>query len=257
MRMRFRRGPWWAAILSALAFASAGAHAQTAPASGQRGERSELAFAPEGAAPVEGPAGARDRTRARELTAQATNAYRDGNFARALALFEQAYALVPAPELLFNLGQCQRHLQRNAQAQRSFRAYLRARPNAPEREQIERWIASSTAAQRVARPEPRRAPRHELAPSAARLPQTAAPPARATVVEHALVEPQTPNRALVAASKGPEARAQRDEAGSIVERWWFWTAVGVAVGGGITATLLLSDDDEPAAAGSLGTVRWD
>ncbi|HMI94734.1 MAG TPA: hypothetical protein VK509_25345 [Polyangiales bacterium] len=250
---------WWVTTLCVLALASARVQAQSAPAGPQRGERSELAFAPEGAAPVESRAGARDRTRARELTAQASGQYREGNFTAALALFSQAYALVAAPELLFNLGQCQRHLQRDAQAQRSFRAYLRARPNAPEREQIERWIASSAPApQREPRRAPQRELRSELAPSVARLPQTAPPPARAAIDQRAQVEPQPARtRALVAASKEPDPRAQHDDSGSIVERWWFWTAVGVAVGGGITATLLLSGDDEPAAAGSLGTVRWD
>jgi len=255
MRMRLRRGLPWLAVLCALASAGARARAQSAPASAPRGERPELAFAPEGPEPVEGRGQAQARTRARELTAQASAAYRAQDFAGALQLFERAHALVPAPELLFNLGQCQRHLRRDAQAQRSFRAYLRARPNAPEREQIERWIARSTPAPRR---EPKRTPGSELAPSAARLPVTAAPPARAAVVERSLVERPAPSdRARAAAPGQRDEPAQRDDQGSIVERWWFWTAVGVAVGGGITATLLLSNDDEPAAAGSLGTVRWD
>jgi tetratricopeptide (TPR) repeat protein len=260
MRAELRHGLCWLSVLHALA--SADARAQAAPASTQRDARPELAFAPEGVAPDAGGSGANARQRARQLTAQASAAYRSGDYPAALERFEQAYALVPAAELLFNLGQCQRQLGRDAQAHESFRAYLRARPNAPERAQIERWLASSARepAREVRRERPRREAQPALAPSRARLPKAAPEPARAAVVERTLV---TPPAARDHSPHSPVRRddartqAERDEQGSIVERWWFWTAVGLAVGGGITATLLLRDDDEPAAAGSLGTVRWD
>jgi tetratricopeptide (TPR) repeat protein len=239
--------------------ASASARAQSTPPSAQRGERPELAYAPADE-PAQG-ASTNDRTRARELTAKASAAYRANDFAQALEHFERAYALVPAPELLFNVGQCQRHLGRDAQARGSFRAYLRARPNAPERAQIERWIASAgpePERQPVARREPPPVAAREptpapgrLAPSAAQLPVTPVPAIDDPVVDHTLVEGPD-----MSDPTGEIARSERDDQGSVVERWWFWAAVGVAVGGGITATLLLSDEEEPSP-GSLGTVRWD
>jgi tetratricopeptide (TPR) repeat protein len=180
------------------------------------------------------------RARAAELTARATSAYRAADYTAALQLFERAYARVPAPELLFNVGQCLRQLQRDEQAERAFQAYLRERPAAPERAEIERWIASNS------RP---RAP--ELSPIAARLPPSpaATPKPKVDELERSFAVRRTAN-------EPPPAR--QDDAPSITERWWFWTAVGVvAVGGGITAGLLLNQDDDAPAAGSLGTVRWD
>lgn len=52
-------------------------------------------------------------------------------------------------------------------------------------------------------------------------------------------------------AESPPARADDS---SIVSKWWFWTAMGVAVAGGITAGILLSlpDDPEPIR-GDIGT----
>ena len=170
-----------------------------------------------------------DHARARALSADAMVAYRAGDFPLALARFQEAYARVPAPELLFNIGQCYRQLQRHEAAKAVFTAYLEALPNAPERTQIERWIASSEH-------------QHAVAPTAATLPEPGASssPSR--------------DRSLTSASDSSE----RDTP-ALYEEWWFWTAVGVvAVGGGVTAALLLGGDDGQQAppTGSLGTVRW-
>ena len=167
---------------------------------------------------------------ARSLTREAMNAYRAGHYALALDRFQAAYARVPAPELLFNVGQCYRQLRRDEAAKAVFEAYLRALPDAPERAQIERWIAS-------------REGQHAITPAAAAL----APPARSQ---------SDVDRPLFAR---PTRASERDDEPELYERWWFWTAVcAVAVGGGVTAAYLIESNNagETPAAGSLGTVRW-
>src|SRR5689334_16267645 len=111
---------------------------------------------------------ANDHARAEALSAEGMSAYRTGDHARALERFQGAYTLVPAPELLFNLGQCYRQLKREEAARAVFGAYLKARPNAPERAQIERWMA-----------EHRREHAHPPGPRAAQAATSATKPARA------------------------------------------------------------------------------
>jgi hypothetical protein len=50
---------------------------------------------------------------------------------------------------------------------------------------------------------------------------------------------------------GEGARAAEPERRPrVYERWWFWTIVGVAVAGGVTAGVLLAN--QPAATPALG-----
>ena len=232
--MRARaRSPWWSWALCALALGAGSAQAQSAETDVQNAERPLISAPP--ARIMTSDDRVSPRARARELTARATSAYRAGLVADALELFIRAYGIVPAGALLFNIGQCYRQLHHDEQAERAFRGYLRARPDAPERQEIESWIASSA-----------RACESGLSPSAAPLPANATPGPRAAGLE----------RSLARAGAAPEQGAADDDDPSITERWWFWTALGVvAAGGGITAAVLLSQDDEPSA-GSLGPVRW-
>src|SRR5262249_44458780 len=51
-----------------------------------------------------------------------------------------------APELLFNIGQCYRNLGRYEEATKSYQAFLRVTPNAPNRAKVEALIAEMEAA---------------------------------------------------------------------------------------------------------------
>jgi hypothetical protein len=59
--------------------------------------------------------------------------YRAGDFRAALAAFESAQALAPAPQALFNIARCQERLGQLADAVDSYTAYLAAAPDAPDR----------------------------------------------------------------------------------------------------------------------------
>lgn len=167
------------------------------------------------------------RREARVLTESAEADYREGRFESAAVGYERAYELVPAPQLLFNIGQCQRKLGRPARAKTFFEAYLRARPDAPQRIVVEQLIAEADAQLRE----------HE-AISAHRAASRAPPSSGAP-------------RVVTAPSPVD------DEQPLLVERWWFWAGVGVVTAGGVVATLLLTrdlEDDSPAT--TLGTIRW-
>ena len=67
--------------------------------------------------------------------------YELGEFAAATDEFKLAYARSQAPGLLFNLGQACRLNKDYEQALHFYRAYLRVRPDAANREDVERRIA--------------------------------------------------------------------------------------------------------------------
>lgn len=74
-----------------------------------------------GSAPEPGDANA---LAARDHYARGLELYRQQQYARALAEFEQAYALVPSPKLLFSIGQTHSGLHQHAEAFLALRAYL-------------------------------------------------------------------------------------------------------------------------------------
>jgi len=64
-----------------------------------------------------------------------------GRFDKALRAYEAAFEAKPLPEFLFNIGQCHANLGNYEQAIFSLRKFLRLRPNAKNREQVEDYIA--------------------------------------------------------------------------------------------------------------------
>ncbi|NUP05394.1 MAG: tetratricopeptide repeat protein [Polyangiaceae bacterium] len=73
---------------------------------------------------------------ARALHQRGATAYDLGNFDEAIAAFRAAYELSPAPGLLFNLAQAYRGKGKEgcADALRTYKAYLRAAPDASNRD---------------------------------------------------------------------------------------------------------------------------
>jgi len=67
-------------------------------------------------------------------------AYALGHFDEAIAAFESAYKLDPAPILLFNIAQANRHLGRKERALFFYRRYLEQAPAAPNRADAQRHV---------------------------------------------------------------------------------------------------------------------
>ncbi|MHB8879007.1 MAG: tetratricopeptide repeat protein [Myxococcaceae bacterium] len=62
--------------------------------------------------------------------------FKQAKYSEAIAQFEEAYRLKPHPAILFNIGRCHQQLGDVPRALRSFRDYLRAMPDAADREEV-------------------------------------------------------------------------------------------------------------------------
>lgn len=206
------------------------------------------------------------------LIGSALVAYQEGRFRDARAWFERAHARWPNARTLWGLGVTAFELGRHAQSIGELRGAL-----ADERMPLD------DAQRAKARDIIGRAERYvgyvrvEIAPSDARLwldgtqtrerELTLAPgdytlAARAPNFREAqqlvnVVAGQTrvvklalaPVDLNVRAANGNDgartgAVPERDEEGGLLTRWWFWTAIGVAVAGGVTAALLVNAADD-------------
>lgn len=81
------------------------------------------------------------KLQAKEHYEKATRFYDVGKYGEAIAEYEQAYLLIDDPALLFNIGQAYRLWDRPEEAIRSYKNYLRRRPEASNRSEVERKIA--------------------------------------------------------------------------------------------------------------------
>jgi hypothetical protein len=66
--------------------------------------------------------------------------------------------------------------------------------------------------------------------------------------------PTRGNGGLAAAPEGAGASDARPGGGSVLEEWWFWTLVALAVGGGVAAFVLLGPPSQGPEEGTLGGV---
>ena len=152
----------------------------------------------------------------RQLAVQAARAYQEGRFADALDMYRHAYDVAPAPELLFNIGQCHFQLKSYEWAIFFYQGYLADQPRADNRKLVESLIAESR----------RHLQRRRAGPIFTR----------------------------VALDAG-DRPARPGDSPAFYRRWWFWTAVGVAaVAAGGTAFYLNSSSDPALPDRSLGTV---
>jgi tetratricopeptide (TPR) repeat protein len=87
--------------------------------------------------------------RARARYAEGQEAFLAGRYPDAFACFRDAYLLSRAPELLYDMGSALQASGRPGAAGDELRAYLRARPDDPERALIESRVRALDEAQRV------------------------------------------------------------------------------------------------------------
>lgn len=78
---------------------------------------------------------------AKEHYEKATRLYDVGKYGEAIAEYEQSYLLIGDAALLFNIGQAYRLWDRPEEAIRAYKNYLRQRPDASNRADVERKIA--------------------------------------------------------------------------------------------------------------------
>lgn len=81
-----------------------------------------------------------DEARIVELVESARKDYNQGFFQESLEKFQQAYELLPHPDLLYRIALSHERLGNDEQAVRYYREFLRQVPDAPESRRIQRTI---------------------------------------------------------------------------------------------------------------------
>jgi len=138
---------------------------------------------------------------------------------QSLEAFELSYDVQPHPILLFNIGQCHRKLGRHAEAIERFERYLQELPDASNRSDVEELLSEERKLLSMTPepgPEPEPEPAAEVAPT----------PVDPSVASASVEDP------------------------SMLETWWFWTAVGgaavaVAAVGGTAAAVAVASQPAP------------
>ena len=172
----------------------------------------------------------------RQLYMAGAAAFEEGRFFDALDYFQTSYQLTQRPELLFNIGQTADRLWLDELAIESFQGYLGALPDAPNREPVLERLRILREAVALREVEVAAEVARDESPNGEDATQDASDEERAAV-------------AVLAADPDPASSRRQ----SILTRWWFWTAVGVVVAGGVAAGVLLTDPaDAELVQGNLG-----
>ncbi|AKF05525.1 hypothetical protein DB32_002674 [Sandaracinus amylolyticus] len=195
---------------------------------------------------------------ARQLFLAGQTAYDAGRYEAALDYFTRAHALSGRPGLLFNIASASERLRRDDEALRAYEDYLRAMPDAPNREFAQQRIAflrEQIAADARLREAAQRAQGSDVRIDA-REEDDAAAPSGAPRVRAAEPRPVGEPTIAPGALAIEEQRDDRD-GGDITDEWWFWTLVGVAVVGtgvGVGAAIAAATDggSGPPVEGDFG-----
>jgi tetratricopeptide (TPR) repeat protein len=177
------------------------------------------------------PGGARadqNTEEARRLYESATRHFDLTEYEAALNDFKEGYRRKDDPVFLYNIAQCYRLLNKNDDALKFYRNYLRRAPDAPNRDEVEKRIATlqeSIAAAERARQTP---PQGTLAPPS--VPGTAPsqePPAQKPGGTSAAAEPAPPAAHADLTASAPPTKTP------VYKKWWLWTTVGIVVAAGV------------------------
>ena len=173
---------------------------------------------------------------------------------QAIEDFKAAYRLFPDAIFLYNIAQCHRKMGDAAEALSFYKKYLRERPDAPNRAEVEKRIDELEATQ-AAQAKSREAPPAGLTPPnlpgptpAAAVPSGPSPaPAPVPMPTEPATAPSAQPTPPALGNAAPPVPANADStppgadvttstpapvataSSSIFRKWWFWTGVGVVV----------------------------
>lgn len=204
---------------------------------------------------------------AREHSGQGDAYYKLEKYGNAIGEYEQAYLAKTDPSFLYNIAQCHRLMGHSAEAIKFYRRFLKDAPNAPNRAVAEKHIkdleetsAHPESAAETPRPQAFPAPPAQgpaVTPTAP--PPTSPAPSVSSGIEPTASTPalalnappptSSPSTELPAIGENGAPPSQM-EARPFYTRWWFWTAVGVVVLGGIVVAVVAAKHD-PACPGGF------
>jgi len=166
------------------------------------------------------------KQRAKERYEIATRLYDVGKYGEAIGEYEQAYLLTGDAALLFNIGQAYRLWDRPEDAIRAYKNYLRQRPEATNRADVEKKLSDLEKVVEERRrgsgtPPPAEAPRSP-APALPAPPPYAAPPVPVAGAEPSPAAPESPPAGLVVASQAASEPARPGQS------WLVYPLLGVS-----------------------------
>lgn len=179
---------------------------------------------------------------AQRLYAQGTKLYNLSMWKAALEEFQKAYLLRPQPELLFNIGQCQRQLGDAQGAANSYRAYLRESKSlsTAQRDQVQ-TILDQLEQTLTAKVEP---PTPKVEPTPTPTPKSEA----------------TPTPPMVAPAEQAPTVVAVPEKKPLYKRWYLWVGIGavvvVGVGVGVGVGLTASRVTYPSVTNPAATLEF-
>ncbi|MDB4965162.1 MAG: hypothetical protein JWN44_851 [Myxococcales bacterium] len=178
------------------------------------------------------PAAAEDKVAARKAFLEGSKYFDLNQYAEALEAFKRAYWNFEDPVILYNVAQCHRALKHKSEAIEFYRSYLRKRPDARNREDVQKIIADLTSAIEKEKAISDAPPLGPM-PTDSRL--TAAP-----------VAPDNAQATPVAVSTSAPTRSDKP----VYQRGWFWGVIGgvVAVGVGVGVGVGLGTRSNPPKA---------
>lgn len=176
---------------------------------------------------------------AKRIALDGKKAFDTQDFPTAIARYNEAYKLKPAPGLLFNLGQCYRKTGELETSLSYFKRYLETNPASAQAKATETVIAEVQAQlDEQRRVEAERRAQEAAETQRARAAEEAAAKAKADAmrVEAAKAEAEAAQQKLqleLTRRKELEAAPQ-----PVTSKWWFWaTIVGVVAAGATVGTV--------------------
>ncbi|HEX3697144.1 MAG TPA: tetratricopeptide repeat protein [Polyangia bacterium] len=133
-----------------------------------------------------------DIKRAKEHFAKAQQLYKIERFADALTEYQEAYLSKPEPNLLFNMGQCERLMGNRGDALRFYRRFLIERPNPPNLTVVQQHIRDLEAAEATG----------ATAPPPGPAPAVTAPPPQPSMRKGFVVAPSPASASVSAVAYG-------------------------------------------------------
>jgi tetratricopeptide (TPR) repeat protein len=192
---------------------------------------------------------------ARRLYTEGRKAFDLGEFEKAVVAYKAAYKAKPDAAFLFNIAQAYRLANDPTQAAFFYKSFLRNRPDAPNRAEIEERIKQMDEATRKAAAAP---PAAGPVPQPAPAPQPAPPPDPVNPAAASAVLAHEPNLKLPAPAEPQAAVAatsaqEPSQDSAFYTRPWFWGVAGAVLAGVIVGVVLASGRGGNAPSTRLGT----
>ena len=193
--------------------------------------------------------------------------YKLDKYANALQEYEQAYIAKADPSFLYNIAQCHRLMGNRAEALKFYKRYLKDAPNAPNRPVAEKHIKDLEASLAHAPDAPPggQAPAAGAAAGTAVAPPPVSPIATPSPTGATTGSPMPPpqpvqplgTRAVALEAPPPDGNGassanvvvgqnapppSQEEHHPIYTRWWFWTAIGAVLVGGVLIAVTAGHD---------------